>query len=215
MMPRAGVSLSYFICPSLVAGLMGQIGCARLSDYDRIGVAVTVIRDGDGYRKAFGSDKDFFTIHLEALEHPTQRLRNCAVIDVPTHAVMPATYGRLLDAYIGYGPIDKLAEVLLRAWGRAQPGTEERWRMGNAFLELKARRYLWAHPQVAKDLGVKREKPPYKGYGHAGRGLFTKYLLAEGDEEFREVWLDYQEHQKLLLEGRLEPVRWWEKPAAQ
>jgi len=196
--------------PLIILGVLleGCAGMHKRSLYDRLHIAAAAIRYENGYDKPHGSEKDYFTIHLEALANPRQSVRTFAVMDVSTSTVMAAPYARLADAYIDYGPIEKLEQVLLTAWRRTQLHSRERWQMAQAFLDVRARRYLWAHPKAASALGVKPERPPHKGLTHCGWENLVKPLIAKDDEEFIMVWKDFQDHDRLLVAGKLKPTQW-------
>lgn len=209
-MMRPNVEAVPLLFGVLLAGAVLVAGCGA-SDrgpYEQVRLWATVIRQGQGYKRPRGSEKDFFTLHMDALEHPFQGVRVAVASDLHSNTIMSAKYPVLPDAYIDYGPVDKLRVALLRAWRGAELNSRERYSMAEAFLDLETRQYLWDHPDVAREAGLRRERPPQKGWSISGPELLADRLLAEGDEEFKTVWDDYKHHEKLLLAGKLKPVEW-------
>ena len=209
--------------------LMGQSvlsGCGpkpspRAIFHERLREAVTVIRDGDGYEKCSWSGETYFAFYFGALDHPCEDMRASTAASARSCVHMAATYPVLLDAFIDYGPVEELRDALLRGWRRADPMSDERYFMANAFVELEERQYLWAHPELGKQKGLMtraemdawvRESlpdvcfsdlPPVKGWEGFPPGWFSKELLAEGNEQYKQVWEDYQRVKPLWGDRKL------------
>lgn len=199
---------------ALVVGALAQsilVGCARPSRPpfgSSLHAAAAAIRGGDGHEKPRWSDRDWFTFYMQTLEHRCDGARMSAAVGLCSMFTKNAKYPGLLDAFIDYGPIGELERAVLRAWQRAEVHSEERYCMAAIFVELKGRRHLWAHPELAERMGVKRQPPPHRGWFPFGPDRFAQRLLAEGDEEFKMVWEDLQYHRKLAGPGKLKRPAW-------
>jgi len=207
---RLDIGTGWHAIGLLLAGLACGVGCSPGSDfYDDLHVWVTAIRDGDGRQVPRGSDKSFFALHMAALSRPCEGERVAAAMQVDSSTFMGGTkYPVLLDAYIDYGPVEALAQALLEACRKAEPGSSARLEMASAFLDLRGRQYLWRHPESAPAVGMRPCRPPKRGWSNSTSEMLTKAVLAQGDRNCKAVWEEYQRHLRLLRDGRLRSVRW-------
>jgi len=174
-------------------------GCVSLGDdHYKLNVWYGNICWAEGSCRPWGSDKDYFTLVLDALEHPEWRMRGSVMLNFRTTTVMMAIpYTSMADAYIDAGRTEEASDALWAAWRRAPTDTPEQYSAAGAFVHFTARAYIWQHPEVGREAGYERKEKPMRGWSGAFQTreleFLAKRIIPSGDERFAAAWEVYRE----------------------
>jgi hypothetical protein len=199
------------LLPLVSASVLIVRGCSGPSErLDNLTQWCWAICDGQGNARPFLSDKDYFTLLGEALQDPAEKVRVGAAMDLLANShYRGRSYTLVIDAYIDGGRDAQLVGELLGAWEASPRDSKERLYLGQAWLDLRMRQYLWDHPECASEARVYRWGQSWSGFsGPRVREFFAERLLAGGDEQFRTVWEDYQHQVRCLKAGTLKEIDW-------
>jgi hypothetical protein len=141
--------------------------------------------------------KRHFDLLLDLLEHPQEHVRTSTATALQSNHVRGGRhYSKLGDAYIDSGRSGDLMEALWRAWQTACPGSLERYRMAQTFVDCRCVQYVWEHPNVATEVNFERSTGGERGWSGTlvkrDLQLLAPKVVQDGDERFRTVWEDYQ-----------------------